>query len=1253
MGKKELREYAENLLNGFNYQYINYSDTNGQSMYFDVDGVKVRFSDHSVTNKDRITNELHFSINDIGSAYQNFATEQSLFNLRYRLGDERIRYGKRQMLMRSGKYLEGYGYTETNEYARDCFMAGGLIEKPNKVVWDLQSQIIAVTNELIDNANLSDYIKDELRKVRPYIVDSRRGFAYQYKGFFSVPLWAYKVSKRTKKEYEKAYKENPKWNENMKDSSGYFIYYVAHELAHFICYITNKNESDCNGHKKNFYDAFKKICPYKYQYYELGYIKSAINFEVPTYEQCLVIPAEEQTEETEHCSIGNNNVVGEKQKTENLIDTRIKGLQIALKVAKAENKPKIETRIKGLEIAQRMQKFNKGGMTNKGYVTYKDKYNTKYGYTKSESHSLEQISKDTGVSMKGLQQIYNKGIGAYKMNPSSVRPNVKSKEQWAMARVYSAVMGGKASKVDAKELKMAKGGLIAPNGKKSNLTALQYKLVRTKAFKDWFGDWENSPYLSSIILDDNFEPKVVYHGTNAESIDVFDRKQGGYYKGRKMGIDAIGVWFTDDKEYAQHLGQNVYEVFLSLKNPKEYIISENEAKNILKISNDNFISDEEVNAQQEYNEVKDLQKDLAILKEVDLLKKYKLSESDLPMFRNKWNKKTKALEHKLEKAKKITNSIKSESKQKAIKDDPLKQFIRFSKECCKDESTNDIDTEKVRNELMSVGLTDGIVLYNTTGDSIILETERPINMYVVFEPNQIKLADGRNTTFDGNNPDIRFDCGGKVEDLISQGVVELKMFDTKSEHAKEYGLYSVNPLYVQSLCITENQRLKGIGNKVLKYIDDYAIKNGHDVVFGHITQKAEFTKDNRQTFFCDIDMIKNWLHSKGYAINNDNNDFHKIFNPDIRFNGGGNVKSDAFKKWFGNSKVVDKKGNPLIVYHGSPDLRGLKEKYIFESRFLDNQSFFFTDNYSMAKSYADPKRAFDYQNAEEGVIRLYLSLQNPLIVNAFNQIWRKFETTIDGNKIIGTRNLINFSKNKGYDGVIVENVRDYYNNNDKKTKGGNVYVAFYPNQIKLADGTNKTFDGNNPDIRYAFGGGVKNLSAEDMLKKPLTKKKLKDLDDGEGWWVENYHAKTKNYKPNTYYHLNTKAKGLNAGVGKGLYLGKDKDALISFYGIDLDDIIIDTYVGNINWLDLIDYKDYKEFEIEAIKKYGKNYTQKSSLSDVDLRGQFIKKLTIEKGFDGVRYYDPYATGEEFVLFNTKKLKKVENSESKFNKKREY
>ena len=34
------------------------------------------------------------------------------------------------------------------------------------------------------------------------------------------------------------------------------------------------------------------------------------------------------------------------------------------------------------------------------------------------------------------------------------------------------------------------GKLLAPNGKPSNLTEKQYAQVRTKAFKEWFGDWE-------------------------------------------------------------------------------------------------------------------------------------------------------------------------------------------------------------------------------------------------------------------------------------------------------------------------------------------------------------------------------------------------------------------------------------------------------------------------------------------------------------------------------------------------------------------------------------------------------------------------------------------------------------------------------------------------------------------------------------------------------------------------------------------
>jgi GNAT superfamily N-acetyltransferase len=118
----------------------------------------------------------------------------------------------------------------------------------------------------------------------------------------------------------------------------------------------------------------------------------------------------------------------------------------------------------------------------------------------------------------------------------------------------------------------------------------------------------------------------------------------------------------------------------------------------------------------------------------------------------------------------------------------------------------------------------------------------------------------------------------EINELINKGSVELNFHETTPEHAKQYGIEAKKPFYVQNLCVSENERLKGIGKKVLSYLEDYASKNGNDVIFGHVAAKASFTKDSRQSFFCDVDMIKNWLHNNGYAVNDDNNDFHKVIN---------------------------------------------------------------------------------------------------------------------------------------------------------------------------------------------------------------------------------------------------------------------------------------------------------------------------------------------------------------------------------------
>ena len=59
----------------------------------------------------------------------------------------------------------------------------------------------------------------------------------------------------------------------------------------------------------------------------------------------------------------------------------------------------------------------------------------------------------------------------------------------------------------------------APNGKQSNLNEKQWLQVRTKEFKDWFGDWENDSANASKVIDENGEPRVVYRGINDANKD--------------------------------------------------------------------------------------------------------------------------------------------------------------------------------------------------------------------------------------------------------------------------------------------------------------------------------------------------------------------------------------------------------------------------------------------------------------------------------------------------------------------------------------------------------------------------------------------------------------------------------------------------------------------------------------------------------------------------------------------------------------
>jgi hypothetical protein len=102
---------------------------------------------------------------------------------------------------------------------------------------------------------------------------------------------------------------------------------------------------------------------------------------------------------------------------------------------------------------------------------------------KDEGHSLTELAKASKIPRKTLQEVYNRGIGAYTTNPSSVRmkgtfkkgvsapmSQKLSKEQWAMARVYSFIDGNPKHDTDLR------GGASSAYLRKARANAKAYGL---------------------------------------------------------------------------------------------------------------------------------------------------------------------------------------------------------------------------------------------------------------------------------------------------------------------------------------------------------------------------------------------------------------------------------------------------------------------------------------------------------------------------------------------------------------------------------------------------------------------------------------------------------------------------------------------------------------------------------------------------------------------------------------------------------
>jgi hypothetical protein len=200
------------------------------------------------------------------------------------------------------------------------------------------------------------------------------------------------------------------------------------------------------------------------------------------------------------------------------------------------------------------------------------------------------------------------------------------------------------------------------------------------------------------------------------------------------------------------------------------------------------------------------------------------------------------------------------------------------------------------------------------------------------------------------------------------------------------------------------------------------------------------------------------------------------------------VYDERFIEWFGNSKVVNKDGKPLIVYHGSGGRIDEFTSFKFDI-FPGN---YFAENKSYSEWFSQIRGGNSF------MFKCYLRVQNPIDLTEFkldkvnyndfvayiklkygydmpenkmlkamsnatggNWVWRYLKMGVDWLKFI--------SKSKEFDGFhyYENNPDDIVNGKENVTKA---WMVFHPNQIKAADNRNSTYSLFSKDIRMKKGG---------------------------------------------------------------------------------------------------------------------------------------------------------------------------------------
>lgn len=136
-------------------------------------------------------------------------------------------------------------------------------------------------------------------------------------------------------------------------------------------------------------------------------------------------------------------------------------------------------------------------------------------------------------------------------------------------------------------------------------------------------------------------------------------------------------------------------------------------------------------------------------------------------------------------------------------------------------------------------------------------------------------------------------------------------------------------------------------------------------------------------------------------------------------------------------------------YHGTPDKRDIMKDGFRTVRERVSGSdpdaiYWATKDQRTARTYADDRRALDYQNAEPAVLPVQLQMKNPKVIDWGGKKFRGVDEKTGERYEINDH--INQARLDGHDGFIVKNMKDTY---DAKGRSSTIMGVFHHKNIRV------------------------------------------------------------------------------------------------------------------------------------------------------------------------------------------------------------